>query len=91
MKVTDTMLDLPEWSHAYYLQLPLNIQKRKGPLYRPVVTYNRWWKPDYETPYYRKLHVDWPVIIDHVGYGYESKVVWFGGKQILQLPEDSRE
>ncbi|WP_075882049.1 hypothetical protein [Vreelandella massiliensis] len=82
MKVTDNMLDLAEWSHAYYLQLPLNKNKRKTPPFRPITTYNRWWRIDYETPYLKRPHADWPDFIDHLGEDYLAKVVWFGGKQI---------
>ncbi len=90
MKVTDSMLDLAEWSHAYYLQLPLNKNKRKKPPYRAITTYNRWWKVDYETMYLKRPHADWPDFIDHYGDGCPSKVVWFGGKQIKGLPEEFR-
>lgn len=82
MKVTDSMLDLAEWAHAYYLQLPLNINKCKTPPYRAITTYNRWWKTDYETMHRKRPHADWPDFIDHYGDSYPSKVVWFGGRQV---------
>jgi len=31
IKVTDRMLDLAEWAHAYFLQLPLNNRKKGSP------------------------------------------------------------
>lgn len=83
IKVTDRMLDLAEWAHAYFLQLPLNTQKRSTPPDRPITVYNRWWRTDYETPYRRRPHRDWPDIIDYVDEGYDAKLVWFGGRQVV--------
>ncbi|MGM0703875.1 MAG: hypothetical protein ACQEUG_15955 [Pseudomonadota bacterium] len=88
IKVTDKMLDLAEWTHAYFLQLPLNDKKRKSPPDTPIVTYNRWWRTDYETLYVKRPHADWPDMIDFIGYGYEAKVVWFGGRQVRAPVED---
>lgn len=82
------MLDLAEWSHAYFLQLPLNDKKRKTPPDFPIVTYNRWWRTDYATPYLKRPHRDWPDMIDFIGYGYDTKVVWFGGAQVKAPVED---
>ncbi|MFG6159639.1 hypothetical protein ACGTNG_12605 [Halomonas sp. 1390] len=88
IKVTDRMLDLAEWSHAYFLQLPLNTQKRKTSPDRAIVTYNRWWKPDYETPYRKRPHRDWPDLIDFFADDYDAKIVWFGGRQIKAPVEE---
>lgn len=88
MKVTDRMLDLTEWAHAYFLQLRLNDRKKTNPPDRPVTVYNRWWRIDYETPYKQRPHKEWPDIIDFRGRDYDAKVVWFGGRQIVQEVKD---
>ncbi len=84
IKVTDRMLDLTEWAHAYFLQLPLNDKKKKNPPDRPITVYNRWWKKDFETPYRKRPHKGWPDIIDFAGNEYDSKVVWFGSRQKIR-------
>ena len=88
VKVTDRMLDLAEWAHVYFLQLPLNEKKRKSPPDKPIVVYNRWWQKDYETPYLKRPHREWPDLIDFVDAEYRAKVVWFGGRQICQSVSD---
>jgi hypothetical protein len=90
MKVTDRMLDLAEWAHAYFLQLPLNDRKKATPPDFPITVYNRWWHSDLETPYLRRPHIDWPDIIDFLGMEYQAKLVWFGGSQIVQEVEEFR-
>lgn len=84
IKVTDRMLDLAEWAHAYFLQLPLNDRKKTNPPDRPITVYNRWWRKDYVTSYKKRPHSDWLDIIDFAGDEYEAKVVWFGGRQIVK-------
>src|SRR6266498_833520 len=59
IKVTDRMLDLSEWAHAYFLQLPLNQRKTINPPDLPITVYNRWWKTDFETPRKHRPHPDW--------------------------------
>lgn len=81
IKVTDRMLDLAEWAHAYFLQLPLNDKKVKNPPDRAIMVYNRWWQKDYETQYLKRPHKQWPDLIDYIGGDYKSKVVWFGSSQ----------
>ena len=83
MKVTDRMLDLAEWAHVYFLQLPMNDKKKKNPPDREVIVYNRWWQKDYETQSRKRPHKDWPDLIDFSGCEYLSKLVWFGSKQIV--------
>jgi len=84
IKVTDTLLDLAEWAHAYFLQLPLCDKKTKRPPDRPVVIYNRWWQTDYQTPYAKRPHRDWPDLMDSAGADCKAKVVWFGGRQLVK-------
>ena len=84
IKTTDRMLDLAEWAHAYFLQVPLNTKKKATPPDRPITVYNRWWRTDFETPYRRRPHSEWPDIIDFLGYDYPAKLVWFGGRQLVQ-------
>lgn len=84
IKVTDRMLDLSEWAHAYFLQLPLNDKKKARPPDRAITVYNRWWRKDFETPYKRRPHRAWPDIIDYVDPEYDAKLIWFGGQQLVQ-------
>lgn len=81
IKVTDRMLDLVEWAHIYFLELPLNQKKRKRPPDAQVVVYNRWWKTDYETRFKNRPHADWPDLIDYSQDEADTKLVWFGGRQ----------
>ena len=83
-KITDRILDLTEWAHAYFLQLPLNDRKKKNPPDLPITVYNRWWRTDYETPYMRRPHGEWPDVIDFLDDEYNAKLVWFGGRQVVQ-------
>lgn len=82
IKVTDRMLDLAEWAHIYFLELPLNEKKKVNPPDLPVVVYNRWWKKDGETRYERRPHADWPDLIDYSDGEANTRIVWFGGGQI---------
>jgi len=84
IKMTDRMLDLVEWAHAYFLQLPLNSMKKAKPPDRPIAVYNKWWQTNSEVPYKRRPHADWPDIIDFFGEEYPAKLVWLGGKQLIQ-------
>jgi len=90
IKVTDRMLDLSEWSHAYFLQLPLNQRKKTNPPDLPITVYNRWWKTDFETPRRHHPHGGWPDLIEYLGDGYDAKLVWFGGQQLVQPVGDFR-
>lgn len=82
MKVTDRMLDLIEWAHIYFLELPLNEKKKQNPPDGQVVVYNRWWKTDYETRFENRPHADWPDLIDYSKGEADTRVVWFGGKHL---------
>lgn len=79
-KVTDTQLDLAEWLHVYFLNLPLNSKKKKNPPSQFATVLNRWWFTDYETLRKKRPHCDWPDIIDFMGFEYGAKIVWFGGR-----------
>lgn len=83
-KATDRMLDLAEWAHIYFLQLPLNEKKRAQPPDYPITVYNRWWRNDYATPHRRRPHQRWPDLIDFVDCDYPAKVVWFGRRQVIR-------
>lgn len=85
LKVTKTTLDLAEWLHARFLRLPLNEKKTKTLPSRSVSVMNRWFRRDYETPWKRRPHPDWPDLIDFPSYGMPARLVWFGGKQRLIL------
>ena len=86
IKVTDRMLDLAEWAHIFYLQLPLNEKKKSRPPDRPITVLNRWWKTDYETPLRQPPIASWPNLIDYYAEGYETRVVWFGKRQEFREP-----
>ena len=90
IKVTDRLLDLAEWAHAYFLQLPLNGKKTTNPPDREIVVYNRWWQKDYETQYKQRPHRNWPDFIDYYGPNYLAKIVWFGARQKVALPHEFR-
>jgi len=88
IKITDAQLDLAEWLHSYFLELPLNERKKEYPPSTPATVINRWWFKDYETLRKQRPHKDWPDVIDYSGKEYGAKVVWFGGKLIKWNPED---
>jgi hypothetical protein len=75
-KDTDPLLDLVEWSHAYFLELPLNEKKRRQPPDKPVTVVNRWWRCDGVTVYRKRPHGDWPVLIDYAGDDGPVRVAW---------------
>ncbi len=86
IKVTDRMLDLVEWAHIYFLELPLNQKKKQTPPDAQIVVYNRWWKIDYETRFKNRPHVDWPDLIDYSEGEADTRLVWFGGRQLRVEP-----
>ena len=79
-QVTNVQLDLAEWAHSYFLELPLNNKKRRKPPKHPVTVLNRWWQSDYETKWRKRPHRDWPDIIDFWGVDYGARLGWFGSK-----------
>jgi len=87
-KVTNVQLDLAEWLHSYFLELPLNERKRRNPPDNTATLLNRWWFKDYETPRQRRPHRDWPDLIEYTGQEYGAKAVWFGGRLIKWKPEE---
>ncbi|MBX9401525.1 hypothetical protein K4L06_09385 [Lysobacter sp. BMK333-48F3] len=90
VKVTDRMLDLTEWAHCYFLQLPLNAKKKARPPDRAIMVYNRWWKTDGETACRQRPNRAWPDLIDYLGQEYPAKLVWFGGRQRVDRVENFR-
>lgn len=83
MKVTRSTLDYAEWLHARFLRLPLNEKKTKALPPRSVTVLNRWFRKDYETPFTRRPHPDWPDLIDYPDFGRPARAVWFGARQRL--------
>ena len=75
-KRTDFLLDLVEWAHAFFLELPLNERKRLAPPRRAITVVNRWWGTDFFTPKRRRPHTDWPIVIDYAGGGYPVRMSW---------------
>ena len=91
LKVTDRMLDLSEWAHAYFLQLPLCERKTTNPPDGAITVYNRWWsKLADDAPRKKRPHEDWPDFIEFIGYEYDAKTVWFGRRQIVQQVDEFR-
>ncbi|OJU69050.1 MAG: hypothetical protein BGO05_16685 [Rhizobiales bacterium 63-7] len=80
LKKTPPTLDMAEWLLAFFLAPALNQKKTIDIPNVAVSLLNRWWKTDYETPYVRRPHADWPDLIDYLGHYYPTKIVWFGGK-----------
>ncbi|CAN7555051.1 hypothetical protein [Neorhizobium tomejilense] len=85
LKKTPATLDYAEWLMAYFVYLPLNDKKTKNAPDIAATLLNRWWKKDYETPYHRRPHPDWPDLIDYLGFYYPTKIVWFG-KKLKRVP-----
>jgi len=91
LKVTKATLDYAEWLHARFMQLPLNEKKTKDLPSRSVTVMNRWFKTDYETPWKRRPHPDWPDLIDYPAYDMPARMIWFGGRQqYFHAPEYAR-
>ena len=88
VKVIDRLLDLAEWSHAYFLQLELNGKKTKSPPDCSIVVYNRWWKKENDSPCGKRPHREWPDLIDFVDDDHKAKLVWFGSKQKVDYPSE---
>jgi len=75
-KRTDFLLDLVEWAHAFFLELPLNERKRLTPPSRAITVVNRWWGTDFFTPKRKRPHTDWPIVIDYSGGDYPVRMSW---------------
>lgn len=88
MQVTDVMLDLVEWAHAYFMQLPLNDKKtRKWPK-RDIVVYNRWWRRCKEVGHGKRPNREWPDIIDFIDGDFDARLVWFGKNVVTKRPSE---
>lgn len=85
MKKTPPTLDMAEWLLAFFVAPPLNQKKTVIMPNVAVSLLNRWWKTDYETPYVRRPHSQWPDLIDYLGHYYPTKIVWFGGR-LIRVP-----
>jgi hypothetical protein len=77
LKKTNPSLDFAEWALVYFLNPGLNEKKIISPPNRPVTVLNRWWRPDYETPWIQRPHADLPDLIDYLGPEVRAKLVWF--------------
>ena len=91
-QATDLRLDLAEWCHSYFLQLPKNDKKTINPPKYPVTVLNRWWFKDYEKKRERRPHSEWPDIIDFIGRDYGAKISWLGrvsgGRCVVWSPDE---
>lgn len=72
---------LAESAIAFFLQLPLNSDKRCSRPKSSVVLFNRWWKTDSETRSRRRPHPDWPEFIEYDEHSDTGSVVWHGGRR----------
>lgn len=84
-KQTRPSLDYAEWCLTYFLDVRLNQKKTKRPPDRPITVFNRWWKTDYETPYRKRPHPDWPDLIDFLGTGHKARLVWFKNVKSIEV------
>jgi len=67
--------DLAEWGTAYFLQLPLNVNKRKKPPPSAILISNRWYHQD-RRPRIRRPIKDWPDIIEYDGAKGPARIAW---------------
>tara|TARA_R110000868_G_scaffold411718_1_gene707982 strand:- start:4200 stop:4814 length:615 start_codon:yes stop_codon:yes gene_type:complete len=72
---------LAESALAFFLQLPLNSDKRCSRLRDSIVLLNRWWKTDIYTRSRRHPHPDWPDFIEYDDHSDTGSVIWHGGKR----------
>ncbi len=87
IKSINRCLDLAEWAHIYFLNLPLNQKKKSKPPDHPVTILNRWWRRDYKTPFIKRPHTDWPDLIDFIGTEFGARICWFGSKVLRRRSE----
>ena len=71
---------LAESALAFFLQLPLNSDKRCSRPKDSIVLLNRWWQTDMETRR-RKRPAGWPDFIEYDEYSDTASVVWHGGRR----------
>lgn len=74
-------VNLAESALAFFLQLPLNSDKRCSRPRDSVVLLNRWWKTDIDTRSRRRPHPDWPDFIEYDEVSDTGSVVWHGGRR----------
>lgn len=72
---------LAESAIAFFLQLPLNSDKRCSRPVDSIVLINRWWKIDLETRSRRRPQPDWPDFIEYDAFSDTGSVVWHGGRR----------
>lgn len=72
---------LAESAMAFFLQLPLNSDKRCSPPKDGVVLLNRWWGVDMVTRKQRRPHPDWPDFIEYDDYSVTGSVAWHSGRR----------
>ena len=72
---------LAESAIAFFLQLPLNSDKRCSRPKDSIVLLNRWWKTDIDTRSRRRPHPDWPDFIEYDEYSDSGSVVWHGRRR----------
>lgn len=80
---------LAEWMLAYFLQLPLNVQKRANPPPDSAVLLNRWFNPDFATRRKQRVYDDWPDFLEfeidpHNGEVF-AQLNWFATRQRTRL------
>lgn len=88
----NTLVQLAEGVLIYFLQPPLNKDKRKRiQKDHSVMVYNRWWKADGETRRRQRPHPTWPDVIEYDTYTDIGVVAWLGGRKRYYNSDDLRE
>ncbi|MEQ6335716.1 MULTISPECIES: hypothetical protein [unclassified Sphingobium] len=72
---------LAESALAFFLQLPLNSDKRCSRPKDSIVLLNRWWKADGQSRSRRRPHPDWPDFIEYDDESDVGSVVWHGKRR----------
>jgi hypothetical protein len=72
---------LAESAIAFFLQLPLNSDKRCSRPNSSIILISRWWKTDLDSRNRRRPHPDWPDMIEYDAHSDIGSVVWHGGRR----------
>ncbi|MGE0212852.1 MAG: hypothetical protein AB7S41_14250 [Parvibaculaceae bacterium] len=67
-----------EWMLAYFLEISLNVSKRKSPPRRSAILINRWFKTDWETRWKNRKVKGWADFIEYDKEAPIASKVWFG-------------
>lgn len=86
-KKIEPHLDTVEWSIAYFLRTPKNVNKRKNPPPQSCIVLNRWLGRDYETPMSRPI-ARWSDIIEYDEIKNSANLCWLGeSSHVKHIPD----